>query len=454
MKNDKQKMENVNRLDSLDNQMKKENETNSTDKINLEKELNELEALIKNALRDLDDEDYNQKEKTITDDELLKLEQMVKWALKELTELEAQFEEIFNPSSKSFGNQESNYLMVVRRFQNAMKVALYDGAGEKNIKTFEEGFNFYKNALSILNSTGNQAEIDQHKSELAQTLIQIVTNTESEDATEFMPFLYKACKNLAEIYDSFDQVKTGLKFHIQAGKLIRENQLLADFEYFQVILNHLILNDLENAVKSQSNLKLRHFKVMSEELIRGFKEKKSELINGIQEKIEVLCAQRSIETTNVIYLFSKVKSIFSEEKEEEVLESLEISKDVTPLSNEKIEDIKSSLSQGIQQLQQSHPNIQIPINAQIDTTALISEITQAISVEISREIKSLSDNLVSKILASIPRTTIASAPSRLRSSGTISDDDVPDIEIVEGGPQDRPSRPKLDDMIDSIIVSE
>ena len=453
MKNDKEKKKEVDILDSLDNQMNKEQETDSDDKINLEKEINELEALIKNTLKDLDDVEYNEKEKTETNDELLKLEQMVKWALKELTELEAQFEDIFHPSSKSYGNQESNYLMVVRRFQNAMKVALYDGAGEMNIKTFEEGFNFYKNALGILNSTGDQAEIDQHKSELAQTLIQIVTNANSKDAAEFMPFLFKACKKLAEIYDSFDSFKTGLKFHIQAGKLIQENQLLADFEYFQVILNHLILNDLENAVKSQSNLKLRHFKVMSEELISGFKEEKNELINKVQAKIEVLCAQRTINPTNVISLFSKVKSNFSEEKEEEVLESLETSKDVIPLSNEKIEDIKSSLSHGIQQLQQSHPNIQIPINAQIDTSALISEITQAVSVEISREIKSLSDNLVSKILSSIPRT-IASAPSRPRSGGTISDEGVPDIEIVEGGPQERPSRPKLDDMIDSIIVSE
>ncbi len=84
----------------------------------------------------------------------------------------------------------------------------------------------------------------------------------------------------------------------------------------------------------------------------------------------------------------------------------------------------------------------------------ITEITKAISSEISKEIKSLSDSIVSRILSNISLGAVASAPVPLRSSSNISDDDVPDIEIVESEPQERPSRPKLDDMIDSIIVSE
>ncbi len=46
---------------------------------------------------------------------------------------------------------------------------------------------------------------------------------------------------------------------------------------------------------------------------------------------------------------------------------------------------------------------------------------------------------------------MASGP---RYAGTISDADRPDIEIVEGGPREKPQRPKLDDMLDSVIVSE
>ena len=126
--------------------------------------------------------------------------------------------------------------------------------------------------------------------------------------------------------------------------------------------------------------------------------------------------------------------------------------EVAPLSNEKVEAIETSLSNGIQQLQEAHPNIKIPIVAKIDTDSLVSEIKKVISSEISKEIKSLSDEIVSKILNNIPRGPMIS--SRPRSTGVISDDGIPDIEIVEGKPGERPSRPKLDDMINSIIVSE
>ena len=233
-----------------------------------------------------------------------------------------------------------------------------------------------------------------------------------------------------------------------------ENQLLADFEYFQVVLDHLLLDDLESAIQSSYKIKLKHFKILVNELIESFKEKKIESIDKVKNKIEVLCAQRGIETININYLFSIVRNCVIEESEEKKVEEVEVFGEKEPLSGEKIEEIRDSLSRGIQQLQQAYPNIQIPIGAQIDTSALVSEITQAISSEISKEIKSLSDDIVTKIINRIPRATVASASLQPRSAGTIYDDGVPEIEIVEGVPQERPSRPKLDDMIDSIIVSE
>lgn len=451
MKDKADKKERAGHVNSLEEYIDVVSEEELDDRDKIVEKILDLESVIKGALSDLDDE---QSPEIIMNKELVELEEMVKGALSELTDLETQFEDIFSPPSEIEVNQEGNYLMAVRRFQNAMKVALFDGATKKNFKIYEEGFNFYKNGLEILASTGNQAEIEQYKSELAQILIKIVTDTEHIGDSDFQPYLFIACKKLAEVYDSFKQFKTGLKFHDQAGGLAAENQLLADFEYFQVVLDHLLLDDLESAIQSSYKIKLKHFKILVNELIESFKEKKIESIDKVKNKIEVLCAQRGIETININYLFSIVRNCVIEESEEKKVEEVEVFGEKETLSSEKIEEIRDSLTRGIQQLQQAYPNIQIPIGAQIDTSALVSEITQAISSEISKEIKSLSDDIVSKIINRIPRATVASASLQPRSAGTIYDDGVPEIEIVEGAPQERPSRPKLDDMIDSIIVSE
>ena len=117
-----------------------------------------------------------------------------------------------------------------------------------------------------------------------------------------------------------------------------------------------------------------------------------------------------------------------------------------------LESIKESLAKGIQRIQAAHPNIQVPVAAQIDTNEIVSELKQTISQEISKEIKNLSQDIVSKILSNLPTGTVSSTP--LRSAGQISDIGTPSIEIVEGAPREKPKRPKLDDMLDSIIVSE
>ncbi len=191
---------------------------------------------------------------------------------------------------------------------------------------------------------------------------------------------------------------------------------------------------------------------MANELIRAVDQIKPELVVQVQNKIEVLAAQRRLSAKNIIFLLDLIKKKLEKPIDASSVELIQIPTKATPLSEEKVSAIKESLTKGIQLLQTAHPNVRIPVNAQIDTSEIISELKEVISSEISKEIKSLSTEIVSKILSSLPRG--GGMASRPRSAGTISDEDMPEIEIIEGGPREKPKRPKLDDMLDSVIVSE
>ena len=131
MKDKADKKERAGHVNSLEEYIDVVSEEELDDRDKIVEKILDLESVIKGALSDLDDE---QSPEIITNKELVELEEMVKGALSELTDLETQFEDIFSPPSEIEVNQEGNYLMAVRRFQNAMKVALFDGATKKTFK--------------------------------------------------------------------------------------------------------------------------------------------------------------------------------------------------------------------------------------------------------------------------------------------------------------------------------
>jgi len=419
-------------------------------------EINKLEDTVKDILGDISEKDSSGEEKT--DQKLSSLETLVKGALTELMDLEGNLLNIIQPSPGGGQDfQENNLLMAVRRFQNAMKVALFDGASKRDMSLFEEAFNFYNNAVELVSTTGNQDDIDQIKSEFAQDLHKISELGEQIKDNDFNPFMIKTFKGLAEIYDSFEQYKTGLAFHGRAGNLLNKDPNLiiqANFEYFEAILGYLLINEMERAKKLSNYLKVKHIKIIADDLIPSFNEKNADGFKRYKNKIEALGAQRRIDVKGVIFLLNNVREKIIGPSIPTAVETLEVPSEVVPLSSERMNAIKASLTKGIQHLQAAHPNIQVPITAQIDTASIVSELKEVISSEISKEIKSLSDDIVSKILGSIPTGSISSP--RPRSAGFISDEGVPDIEVVDGGasPGERPRRPKLDEMLDSVIVSE
>ncbi|MGV9171491.1 MAG: hypothetical protein ACOC35_02825 [Promethearchaeia archaeon] len=179
--------------------------------------------------------------------ELSELETMVKGALTELTDLESNLIDVISPSPDAPGKKESNYLMAVRRFQNAMKAALMDGSQKRNFETFEEGFSFYENALEILQSTGNKAELDQLKSEFSKLLMDIISADKNKRDPKFIPFIQKSCIKLAEIYESFGQYNSAIKFHNKNIELFKNNPLQADLERFQIYINYFLLKKTSTA---------------------------------------------------------------------------------------------------------------------------------------------------------------------------------------------------------------
>lgn len=363
-------------------------------------------------------------------------------------------EKIIRDASLELKDLDRNYLLAVKRFQNAMKVALFDGANKMDLKTFEDGFNFYNNALEIVISTGNHAEIEQLKNEFVQTLIKILTTTKNVNNKDFLPFAYRACKSLGEVYDSVERFEISIKFHNFAGVLMRETPLLADFEYFQVVLNYILIGDKKSAKFFSNELKLKQFKTMGRHLIQSFIEKDAEAIKMIKNKVETLGAQRRIDVKPIIYLLDLVEKNIEEKQNRPMVDKIEVLGDMNPFTGDQFNAIKEALFKGIQQHQPAHISIQTPFSAKIDTSSIVSELKDVISSEITKGINSLSNDITSKILNKIPTGTGSISPQRPRSAGFISDDNVPQIEIVEGGPIERPQRPKLDVMLDSVIVSE
>ena len=217
------------------------------------KEIGNLENTVKDLLGDIPKSEDSSKNGA--DQELSSLESLVKGALTELTDLEGNLLNLIGPSSGAEQNyQDSNLLMAVRRFQNAMKVAIFDGANKRDLNLFEEAFNFYENALELISSTGDLGEIDQHKSEFAQALQRIANLGEQTNEEAFFPFLVKAYQGLGEIYDSFEQYKTGLLNHGRAANLLIKNPQLiiqANFHMIISILARFLLHNLKKIRKLQ-----------------------------------------------------------------------------------------------------------------------------------------------------------------------------------------------------------
>ncbi|MHA1264580.1 MAG: hypothetical protein ACTSRS_05015 [Candidatus Helarchaeota archaeon] len=386
------------------------------------------------------------------DDEVSKLEQEVESVLEELSNLEIQFEDVLKPRMRlgTQGAVDTNYLVAVRRFQNGMRVSLLNGAETGNKQTFNEGFKFYVGALTMLRANNDVGEIQQLNNELIQTLVKIIGKGKpnAEEGAPYGPFfLKKACQHLATIYELNNEFELALKFHDRAANFA--TGLERELELLQKLMDALLANKIVIVESTLNALQIKHIQRIGILIYQGLTQKDLKQIESGSSILETLAAQRNLKIDSILKIIDKIK-----QKIAAVIPTPSTSVRTVPapsqslhLSDDIITELKTVLKEGIQQLKSAQPGGS-PEAPQIDASKIVSEIKNVIS----EEIKTISSEIVSQIVSKLPVGLPASGP-RARSGGTISDD-VPDIKVVAAAPGERAPRPKLDDMLDSIIVSE
>jgi len=390
-------------------------------------------------------------------DEVSKLEGEVEDVLHELSNLELQFTDILKPklSSTAKGTIDTNYLVAVRRFQNGMRVSLLNGAETGNKQTFLEGFNFYEGATTLLKANGDSAELQQCVNELIQTLLRIISKAKpytGEDAPYGPFFLYKSCQYLANIYESNDDYELAMKFHDRSANFSKG--IVKELELLQKMLDALLCNNQTIAQETLNALEIKHISAMGRLFSEGSAENNLQKVQNARNLLETLGAQRNLPINQILSLIDKlldviqpklrVKGDFGVTKQ---IISIPAPAQSVQLSDNVITELRTMLKEGIQQLKSTRPGAEreAPL---VDTTKIISEIKNMIS----EEIKSISSEIVNQIVNKLP-VGLPTSP-RTSSGGQISDN-APEIKVVaadSGG--ERQARPKLSDMLNSIIVSE
>lgn len=386
------------------------------------------------------------------EDEVSKLEHEVENVLQELSTLEVQFEDVLKPRMRSDakGAIDTNYLVAVRRFQNGMRVSLLNGAETGNKQTFMEGFKFYVGALTMLKANNDVGEIQQLNNELIQALIKIIGKGDPSAAEEapYGPFfLKKSCQHLATIYELSNEFDLSMKFHDRAANFA--TGLEKDLELLQKMINALLAGKNAIAEQTLKGLQIKHVQRMGTLFNEGITKRDPKQIESGKNLLESLAAQRNLTIDSILKLIEKMTrqvSVVTTPKVTQGIVRIPPPGESVRLSDDLIGELKTMLTDGIQQLRSTQPGGgKAPA---IDANAIVSELKNVIS----EEIKTISSEIVSQIVSKLPVGLPASGP-RAHSGGTISDD-VPDIKVVAAAPGERAARPKLADMLDSIIVSE
>ncbi|MFX0139098.1 MAG: hypothetical protein ACFFDN_35985 [Candidatus Hodarchaeota archaeon] len=390
------------------------------------------------------------------DEEVSELQNEIENVLNELSSLEGQFTEILKPRVDSTTQRpvDTGYIMAVRRFQNGMRVSLLNGAETGNKETFLEGFRFYEGALILLKTHNDSNEIQQCVNELIQILLKIISKAKpkSEETSPYGPFfLRKSCQYLANIYESGGNFEVGMKFHDRAANL--STGLEKELELLQKLINGLLCNKITDVKKTLQRFQIKHIGKIATLFFEGFTKKNPQKIQSAQNLLETLSVQRRLSINHILSLIEKLNQAIQSKKQVkgEIKSVSQVKRIPAPaqslhLSNDAIGELRKILTDGIQQLK-SAKGISSGDAPVIDTSSIVSEIKNMIS----QEIKSISSEIVTQILNKMP-AGLPSSP-RAHSGGAISDD-VPDIQVVAAAPGERQTRPKLDDMIDSIVVCE
>jgi len=391
------------------------------------------------------------------DEELDDIEKEAGNLLKELDKLE----ELPNPASS-----KPNYMALIQEMQTQMKEAILQGVQQSDREKFLTGLKYYEKNADILASIGDQKVCEDYQQEMIQILTDLIVHFKQEISNPFRRyFILISLQFIAKIYEDAQDYLHAIEIHLTNSKLL--NSWAAAIETAAIVLDYLFLDDIPKATDQlsqfdsiESNIYLLNTDVIEQSL-------QSHRAIKLKEFCE-----------NLITAVTKDLPIFIQDSEE-LLKSLDISNNfafdrlsiLLPLYKKKLESrtaitppIPSETSQDalnpetqfltkirnvvLESIGTAQPGRPAALSGgKLDTPSLLTDLKKFIS----DSIKSMSQEIV----ASVSKFTVTASPSRQSRPSQLSDSDIPEIKIANPTNTDeKPKRPKLSDVIGSIIVSE
>jgi hypothetical protein len=390
-------------------------------------------------------------------EELDEIEKEAGNLLKELDQLE----KLPNPTLT-----RTNYLALIQQIQTQMKDAILQGIQQNDREKFLTGLKYYEKNYEILSSIGDKKVCEDYQQEMIQILTDLMVHFKQEITNPFRRyFILISLQFIAKIYEDAQDYLHAIEIHLTNGKLL--NSWATAIEYAAIVLDYLFLDDIQKATDQlpqfdsiESNIYLVNTDVIEQSLQshRAIKLKEfcENLITAVTKDLPIFLQDseellKSLDISNN-FAFDRLSILLPLYKIK--LESktaiappvsLETSQDALNPETQFLTKIKKVVLESLGAAQPG-PSA-ASTEGKIDTSSLLTDLKKFIS----DSIKSMSQEIVANV-SKFTVTASSSTPSR---SSQLSDSNVPEIKIANPTDADeKPKRPKLSDVIGSIIVSE
>jgi len=390
-------------------------------------------------------------------DELEEIEKEAGDLLKEL----GQLEELPNPSVPT-----NNYLTLIQNIQNQMKEAILQGIQLNDREKFLNGLQYYEKNYEILFSIGDRKVYEDYQQEMIQILTDLIVHFKQEIKNPFRRyFILISLQFIAKIYEDAQDYLHAIEIHLTNSKLL--NSWAAAIEYAAIVLDYLFLDDIQKATDQlpqfdslESNIYLLNTDIIEQSLQshRAFKLKEfcENLITAVTKDLPVFLQDseellKGLDISNN-FAYDRLSILLALYKVK-----LETGTAITPPvpsetsqgalnpETQLLSKIKDVVLESLGATQSGPPSVSA--GGKIDTSSLLTELKKFIS----DSIKSMSQEIV----ANVSKFTVTASPSKPSRTSQLSDSDVPEIRIANPTDTDeKPKRPRLSDVIGSIIVSE
>lgn len=390
-------------------------------------------------------------------DELDKLEKEAGTALNALHRLE--------PLSESSATKET-YLHGMQQMQAQMKDAILRGIQDNDREKFLQGLRYYEKNAAILASIGDRKVCEEYQQEMIQLLTDLLVHFKQEITNPFRRyFLLISLQFIAKIYEDASDYQHAIEIHLTCSKLL--NSWASAIEHAAIVLDYLFLDDISHASAQlsqfdaiESNIYLLNTDVLEQSLQshRAIKLKEfcENLITAVEKDLPIFLqdSEELLKTLDIANNFafdrlSILLPLYKTKFETKTAVTPPIPSEPSPgtLNPETqfLTKIKNVVLESLG-VAQPRPPAQVS-GGKIDTASLLTEL----KTFISDSIKSMS----SEIVANVNKFTGTASPSRQSRSSQMNDSNIPEIKVANPTNSDeKPKRPKLSDVIGSIIVSE